>query len=566
MNPRIQKGKTISLLKKPRETKGFITEKELAKQQRLLMALEQVSKVLTMEVNLHKILEDMARIVAKAVGAKWVNFWELMPGKKAVYITAHYGMQPQYMEHSKRHPIRLGKAWIGRAVKTGKTWATNDILTDPKLLKDIGITWKRAIEKQEYRALLCTPLVSMRGSVGGMCVYFPDVHQFTDFEMRLVTVAANQAATAVTNTQILNELLTEKNKTVGIIQSLQDGLVMYDLENKIVFFNPRAEELLWLTAKDVIGIKPGEGLKKKSAYWKNLYNISQLAQKEYTKTEYTTEGPQRLFLEISYVPVRNQEYQKIGAMQILRDITREKELELLKAGFVTTASHQLRTPLSSIKWAVDLLEKESLGPLNEKQKELLKKTLEINENLINLVADLLDVSRIEEGRFSYDFLPNDLLKLTRKIFEQTKIEAQRRNTNFQLKKPSVPLSKISFDADKLEIAIRNVIDNAIRYTLPGGSISIELKAEKHSLFLIVKDNGIGIPKEDQKFIFVKFFRAKNAVRLQTEGSGLGLFIAKSITEKHNATLSFESEQNKGSTFVFQFPLDQKKHKKKQQTI
>ena len=556
-SPTSSKGKTKFLVAKPRGIKRLITEKEQQSQEKLLLALEEVSKVLTVEVDLHKILKDMATIVAKAVKAKWVNFWELTSDKKAAYITAMHGMKPEYMEQSKRHPIRLGTAWIGRAIKTGKAWATNDILTDPKLMQELGLTWKRTIKKQDYRALLCVPTVSIRGPVGGMCVYYPDPHKFTDFEMRLVTVAANQAATSITNAQIFNELVAERNKTLATIQSLQDGLIMYNLEGRIVFFNPKAEEFLWLRAKDVIGKRLDEKVKKKNIYWKNLWNINHLVQTEYAAREYTTEGPQKLVLEITCVPVRAQ-YQKIGIMQVLRNITKEKEVELLKSGFVSTASHQLRTPLSAIKWSLDILVKEDLGPLNQKQKGLLGKTLAANESLINLVADLLDVSRIEEGKFGYNFTLGDIEKLVKKIFEELKIDTEKYNLDFEFKAPTRPLPQIGFDANKLEIAIRNVIDNAIKYNRPGGFVKIEFKVEKHSLLLLIKDNGIGISKEEQKFIFVKFFRAKNAIRHQTEGSGLGLYIAKNIAEKHNALLGFDSEENKGSTFIFQFPLDTKK--------
>lgn len=554
----IRKGKTTSLAVKSKRAKGFPLAKEQQRQENLLAALEGVSKVLTVEVDLHKILTGMAKVVAKSLGAKWVNFWELNPEKTALYITAHYGMKPGYAEQSRQHPIGLGKAWIGRTVKTGKAWATSDVLTDPRLKKELGITWKKAIEKQDYRALLCAPTISIRGPVGGICIYYPDIHQFTDFEMRLVTVAANQAATAITNYQIFNELAAEKTKTFATIQSLQDGLIMYDLDGKVVFFNPKAEELLLLAAKDVIGKKVEKDFQQKGVYWKNLYNIKNLSQKEYSFIEYTTEGPQKLALDIVYIPVRDQRYQKIGSMQILRNITKEKELELLKSGFISTASHQLRTPLSSIKWALDILMKEGLGLLNREQKDILKKTFIVNERLIRLITDLLYTSKVEEGKLDYKFVLGDLFQLVKEIFNEKKMDAKRRNLNFILKKPLVSLPKISFDADKLGIAIRNVINNAISYTPEGGSVEIELRPEKYSLLLMIKDTGIGVPKESQRFVFVKFFRAENAIRFQPDGSGLGLFIAKSITEKHNAILSFESEKDKGSVFIFQFPLEPKR--------
>ena len=165
------KGETKSLALKPRGIKRLQTETQYQRQQELLLALEQVSAALTVEVDLHQILEHMAKVVAKAMGAKWVNFWELTPDKKSTYITATYGMKQSYINQSHRHPIRLGKAWIGRAIKSGKAWGTSDILTDPRLRTDLGPTWKTAIKKQDYHALLCVPTISRKGPVGGVCVY-----------------------------------------------------------------------------------------------------------------------------------------------------------------------------------------------------------------------------------------------------------------------------------------------------------------------------------------------------------------------------------------------------------
>lgn len=551
-------GKTKSISKNHKIIKISKSAEKYRQQEKLILALEQVSKVLVVEVKIQKILEDMAEIIAKTLGAKWVNFWELTPDKKSLHISAMYGMKQEYVEHSKKEPVRLGTAWIGRAVKTGKPWVTNDILSDPNLLKDLGINWQKAIEQQDYRALLCIPTTSMRGPVGGMCIYYPEVHEFTDFEMRLATIAANQATTSITNAQIFEELVSERNKTFSVIQSLQDGLIMYDLENRISFFNPKAEELLYLRAEDVVGKKIEENLKKNDVYWQNLFNISNLTQTEYNIKEYTVQGNKKLVLQVSYVPVRDQQYKKIGSMQILHDITKEKEVELLKSSFISTVSHQLRTPLSSIKWAVDTLIKERNGPISTEQKEMLKKIFNTNDYLIGLVANLLDISKINEGKFDYIFSQDNLENLVSKIFQSMKNSAKKRNIDFQLKIPSVPAPKISFDKTKLEIAIRNVIDNAIRYTPPKGSVKVEIRVEKYSLFLIVEDTGIGIPAEYQGLIFAKFFRAKNAIKFQTEGSGLGLFIAKNIVEKHNALMSFESNEGKGTTFMLQFPLEPKK--------
>jgi len=147
-----------------------------------------------------------------------------------------------------------------------------------------------------------------------------------------------------------------------------------------------------------------------------------------------------------------------------------------------------------------------------------------------------------------------LVKLVKKIYEDLSDDAKRKKINFIFKPFPSPLPLIKFDPLKLDIAIRNVIDNAIKYTPVKGRIKIYFHSEKDAVHLLVNDNGIGIPGQDREYIFVKFFRARNAIKYQTEGSGLGLYIARSIIEKHNALLYFETVEGKGSTFVFQFPL------------
>jgi len=533
-------------LKKP------ITRNAYDKQRRMLLALEKTSQALTLAIDVKLILSNIASALGRSLGAKYVNFWDFTADKKGLFIIAAYGMQNQYLEHSRLDPILLGTAWVGRAVATGKPWASTDAQRDPVLPS----TWLPAVKKQDYHGIVCAPLIVNDKVLGGMCIYYKDIHKFDHFEMSLVNIVANQAATAVSNARLFSELLTEKNKTIATIQSLKDGLIMYDLEGKVTFFNLKAEELLWLRANDVVGKKFDKKICEQSVYLKNLYNISCIIQMEYASKEFTTEGPQKLILEITHVPIRDQ-YKKIGTMQILRNITKEKEIEQLKSGFITTASHQLRTPLSGIKWGLDMLAKGDLGKLSREQKDIVLKLSKNNLQLIHLVDDLLDVSRIDEGRFDYKFSKGDLKKLVKKICQELNTDAERKKISFIFESPSTPLPKIYFDPLRLDIAIRNIIDNAIKYTHTNGKIKIYFHLEKDAVLLLIRDNGIGIPESDRQYIFLKFFRARNAVSYQTEGSGLGLYIAKSIIEKHNAFLYFESAESKGSTFIFRFPLQRK---------
>lgn len=523
-------------------------------QQQLLLVLQQISGVLTAETDLQIILKDMATIVAKALGAKWVNFWNLTPDQKAVFIFAHYGMLPAYMEHSQRNPIPLGRALIGRTIKSGRAWSTRDILKDRTMLKELP-NWQNIIKKQDYHGLLCVPLISGKTIVGGLCAYFKKPHEFTDFEMRLMTVTANQAATAITNAKIFNELLTERNKSVAIIDSLSDGLIMYDLENKIIEFNPRSEELFWISRKEIIN-QDYLSLPTKNQQFNNIIMISSLAIKDFESKELLIEKPQRLFFKITQMPVRDANDKKLGKMLVVHDITAEKETEELKSKFVSVVSHQLRTPLTRIKWVLAAFLAGELGEITSKQLESLEKIDEENEQMIGIIRDLLDVSRIEEGRFGYKFQLIDIFKITEQTASKFLPLAQKRNLHIIIDKPIEILPQVSSDEEKLVLAIENIIDNAVKYTSPGGKIHVSFHRGAKNLLINIKDTGIGIPRDQQKFIFTKFFRARNAILLQTEGSGLGLWIANEIIKRHNGRIDFDSEENKGSTFLIQLPLDQ----------
>ena len=531
------------------DTKRVLTSTEQAKRRRLLAALAKSSQFLAIEKHIDIILEGIAKSVGQAIHAKYVNFWNFTPDKKGVFIRAAYGMQQQYIDHSKKDPLPLGSAWVGRAMQTGKVWATSNVQKDPRLPS----SWLPAVKKQAYHGLVCMPLKIKNRTIGGMCIYYPEVHEFEPFEMTIASIVANQAATAVENGRIFDELGAERLKTLSIVRSLNDGLIMYDLDESIVFFNPRAEELLWLKAEDVVGKIPSRIFAEKDTYRKNLYAIHILPQPDYESAEYTTEGSHRIVLLVTRIPVRDEAGIKIGTVQVLHDVTREREIEQLKANFLTTASHQLRTPLAGIKWALQAILKENDGTLMPAQKKMIKEASKTNEHLITLVNDLLDVSRIEEGQFGYHFEMTDLAALVQKVVAEFAEDATQHDVTLSVIESNDTFPPISVDREKIRVAIGNLVDNAIKYTPKGGTVTISLKTGPGTLSLLVHDTGIGIAEKDQTFIFNKFFRAQNAVLRETEGSGLGLYIAKNIIEHHRGTVRLESRENDGSTFVIQLP-------------
>jgi len=341
----------------------------------------------------------------------------------------------------------------------------------------------------------------------------------------------------------------ERDKTLSIITNFVDGLLLFDAENNLFLINPRAEDFLKIKAEEITGQSVLE-----LAKFPNLEPLVNLIGKE-IKGIFRKDFPLRenLILEVSTIPIIR-EGEKIGTLVILHDITREKTIERMKTEFVSLSAHQLRTPLSAIKWTLKMFLDGDLGEITQEQRDFIKKTYISNERMIELINDLLNVTRIEEGRYLYKPTPTNLEKIVQDVISSYQEKIKKRNLKFEFKKPEKKLPKAMIDVEKMKLAIQNLLDNAISYTPPGGKVSISLKYVKKEIEFSIKDTGIGIPRDQQKRVFTKFFRGKNAIRIETEGTGLGLFITKNIIEAHGGKIWFRSKEGKGTIFYFTLPV------------
>jgi signal transduction histidine kinase len=231
---------------------------------------------------------------------------------------------------------------------------------------------------------------------------------------------------------------------------------------------------------------------------------------------------------------------------------REQLVARLKTEFISIAAHQLRTPLSSVKWILNMFIDGDFGQLTEKQKEFVEKGYEANDRMIHLVNDLLDATRIEEGRFGFEFSLNNFSEFLTETIGYSDEDAKIRDIKLTVSVPETPIEMV-FDPQRLKMAVTNLVDNAIRYTPRSGKVSVLAKKMGDFVKVIVQDSGVGIPKHQKDRVFSKFFRADNVVRMQTEGTGLGLYLTKNIIEKHGGKIWFESEENKGTAFHFTIP-------------
>lgn len=223
----------------------------------------------------------------------------------------------------------------------------------------------------------------------------------------------------------------------------------------------------------------------------------------------------------------------------------------MKTEFVSIASHQLRTPLSAMRWTLNLADEDWPKRQNE-MPSYLTIMKENNERMIRLTNDLLDVSRIEMGRLVLIPRQTNIYVLTQKISANLSAFAKARNVDISLDAPET-LPNVFVDSEKISLVIQNLIDNAIKYIKGKGEIKIIMESEKKCVKIIIKDNGVGIPISQQKHIFQKFFRSDNIMKHQTVGTGLGLFIAKSIIEESKGKIWFESKEGDGTTFFLTLP-------------
>ena len=241
------------------------------------------------------------------------------------------------------------------------------------------------------------------------------------------------------------------------------------------------------------------------------------------------------------------------AFIITNSFERLAEASRMKSEFVSIVSHQLRAPLSNLRWVIDLLMSGRLGPIEEKQTEYFKLLKENSSRMRDLVSDLLVVSKIESATLPLNQEKFFLAEVVQNIIAQYNLFAKASNIEIKFDSGKA-LPQIFADQAQLRLVLENLLDNAIRYVREKGVIQISLAQKESKIYFEIKDSGVGIPKEDQKYIFRKFFRAKNVLRHQTQGSGLGLYIAKSIIEKSGGKIGFISQEGQGSTFWFTVPI------------
>lgn len=360
---------------------------------------------------------------------------------------------------------------------------------------------------------------------------------------------------------VVEDFRLEKAKAEAMLVSIGEGLVAVDTDGKVILMNGVAEQLLRWNHLEAIGkqydsvISLGDekgsyvplqdrpltkALKSQShdtTFTNNLYILS--------KNQF------RFPVAITVSPVLF-DTGVIGAIEVFRDITHEKDIDKAKTEFVSLASHQLRTPLTTIGWYTEMLLKGDVGAVNDKQHQYLDEIYGGNKRMVELVNSLLNVSRIETGLFGIE--PEDV-KVKDVVDGVLKdLTADIQGKQLQINTSFNDIVTVTADPKLLRLVFQNVLSNAVQYTAKAGLIDIHASRTPTEIQFTIRDTGIGIPKASQDKIFTKLYRADNAKDVQPEGNGLGLYMVKGILNHAGGRIWFESEEGKGSTFYVTIPV------------
>ncbi|OGI16770.1 MAG: hypothetical protein A3J63_03270 [Candidatus Moranbacteria bacterium RIFCSPHIGHO2_02_FULL_40_12b] len=238
---------------------------------------------------------------------------------------------------------------------------------------------------------------------------------------------------------------------------------------------------------------------------------------------------------------------------VIQSVEQIAKVNKMKSDFISIVSHQLKTPPTEISWEIELLLAEYKGELNNKQLEIISSISEANRRIVKLTNDLLDVARFDQGRFILNKEKINIAEIIREVIQNNLIMAQANNVRIEFSNNGT-IPEIIGDKKRIGVVVDNFLTNAIKYTKEKGKVGIEARQQGDNLVVSVKDNGVGIPESQKDKVFDKFFRSDNVVKYNTEGSGLGLYIAKKIIESSKGKIWFDTKEGQGSTFYFSLPI------------
>jgi PAS domain S-box-containing protein len=486
-------------------------------------------------------------------------------------------LQDRGMVHSANLPINFenGGGLANWVIENKEAVCVGDVRLDSRWVLEAG-------RADEVRSVVAVPLITSDSTLGVLILSSPHVDYFAESQQRLLATIANEVAIAINNAQLYNyitemasrlaELLEqqkeETSKSRSIFQSMTEGVIMLDTNERIAVLNPAAEHMLSISADQLVE-QPLEMIQAQGETEEEQQRSFQVYDALNTglQTAKEREGIYSMSFElpeptqiiaVNFSPVMAFDGGVYGDVAVLRDITPEIEADRAKRQFISDVSHELRTPLTAIRGYVDLLLISARENLTEQQTEFLMVAKTNASRLMDLINDILDISRFEAGKIQLSFEQVDMAAIIQDVTQSLRLEAEKKHMTVKVE-IAESLPTIEADQKRLTQVAFNLYSNAIKYTFDGGAIAVRAFLNPAGLMQIeVEDTGVGMSPPQLQKLFRPFYRADNPLRERSGGTGLGLLIAKSIVEEHGGEMWVTSELHKGSTFCFVLPLEQAK--------
>ncbi|HJR79743.1 MAG TPA: ATP-binding protein [Anaerolineales bacterium] len=519
----------VSELRRAFEQMRVSLKGRLEELNRLLVTSQGVASSLTLGDALRPVLE--AVLSSGASSARILLVRDVLPTLVEMPLRFADGLEQDVYMHLDQQILALTEEQ-GRLVMATLS-RTRGLILDPNL--------------PHPESLIAVALRHENRYYGVLWAAYNVQHVFSESDIRFISTLASQAALAVTNIRLFLTVEVSRRQLETILNSTPDPVLVTDASNRLTLANPAAGHILGVTIRR--GEKPDI---ERLIQVKALNELLMASSTERRSAEVNMHDGKTYLAMASPMTADGK---VIGRVCILRDVTQLKELDTLKSDFVSTVSHDLRSPLTLMRGYATMLE--MAGSLNDQQKNYVKMILHGVENMSKLVGNLLDLGRIDFGvGLQVESIP--VLNILERVTGSLQMQAKEKRISLGVEIPRDMPHAIEADQALLHQALYNLVENALKYTPEGGEVTIHLQTSPSALTFAVRDSGIGIPQGDIPRLFEKFYRGTNREALVQRGTGLGLAIVKSIAERHGGTVWVESELGKGSVFYLQIPLAQSK--------
>ncbi|MGB8984174.1 MAG: ATP-binding protein [Anaerolineales bacterium] len=519
----------VSELRRAFEQMRVSLQARLQDLNRLLAASQGVAGSLKLEDALRPVLEAVVDNGASA--ARIVLLREMLPTSVETSVRFSYGPERDVYMHLDQQVLSLTEQ--------------QERLVMASLSRTRGLTLDPSLPQPQ--SLIALALRHESRYYGVLWAAYNKQRIFNEADLRFMSTLASQASLAVANIRLFMTVEVSRRQLEAILDSTPDPVLVTDASNRLILANPAAGRVFGVTIRR--GERPDT---ERTIQVKALYELLQSSTTERRSAEISMPDGKTYLAMASDMTADDR---TVGRVCILRDVTQLKEIDTLKSDFVSTVSHDLRSPLTLMRGYATMLE--MAGELNEQQQNYSRMIVQGVDNMARLVNNLLDLGRIDFGvGLQVEAIP--VLDILERVTSSLQLQAKQKQISMGVEIPRDLPHSIEVDPTLLQQAVYNLVENALKYTPEGGVVTIRLQTPSDALVFAVQDSGIGIPESDLPRLFEKFYRGTNREALTKRGTGLGLAIVKSIAERHGGKVWVESELGKGSTFYLQIPLTQSK--------